>query len=82
MEYLLCWTKTAVEWTKVKNLQCEVPQLKTFGLISDESIGTMAKVSEDGWKLVYDKAQDNETAQAFLLNEEGCCRVYEVKHDR
>lgn len=79
MEYLLCWTKTVVEWTKVKNLQCEVPQMKTYGLISDESIGTMAKVSEDGWQLVYDKAQDNETAQAFLLNEEGCSRVYEVK---
>lgn len=79
MEYLLCWTKTAVEWVKVKNLQCEVPQLKTYGLISDESIGTMAKASEDGWKLVYDKAQDNETAQAFLLNEEGCSRVYGVK---
>jgi hypothetical protein len=50
-------------------------------MVTDEYISTQREATNDGWKLVYDKATDNETAIAFLLNEEGCHKVYtgEVK---
>lgn len=81
MEYRMCWTKQVVEWVKVRNVQCEVPQIRRYGMVTDEYISTQCEATNDGWKLVYDKATDNETAIAFLLNEEGCHKVYtgEVK---
>jgi len=81
MEYRMCWTKQVVEWVKVRNVHCEVPQIRRYGMVTDEYISTQCEATNDGWKLVYDKATDNETAIAFLLNEEGCHKVYtgEVK---
>ncbi len=76
MEYLMCWTKEVVEWVKVKNLQCEVPQIRRYGVVTNEYIDTQCVMTGNGWKLVYDKATDNDTALAFLLNEEGCHKIY------